>query len=609
MFKKHTWIYCLILILVAAALLGTYFLSRGNMKVMFIDSGLKLQDAEVDTEIWKEEFVQKSLEKSYYGYQIPIEFSDVGLSNPYPNLYNFYWTIQLMENFNYPFSKAEIQNDFKKYLNSKITATNNIPEVLDAIYKIELYDLLDYSHEDLKKYENKLLSHFDEEDGLFFFSNKKENINSKLSMTLEIINGYNKLNISIDKEIKEKIKDRCLDLTKNNDLFSINNPVQSLDTGGMVISILKKLGYTNNSLPLEGKEKWIDYINNKYEFFLQSGDMNSILYLSRIIEVDSYFNHKFTVTKQQLDKFFMNNEQMFNIEPLILANAIKVYKDLGYAYPDQEKIINYIEHTINSGFNKNGTVELNLIENYYGIALAKKFNYKFDEKNMENLLVNIYERNVKEDSKISNLEKLESIYYLLASFKVLDVNIMNNGDKEALSKSLDSYLQDINNEDLSQLDRNLSSYYIGLKVKNLINDSISNKLRDKIINYIKIVDKNQTIYKNMKMSKIYTLIEGINFNNKDIKARIINGVKSLAQNGMFKSKYVSKSPDLVSTYQAFDLLDKEGVLTKEFKTLIHKKIRNTLTTNSLTGFNFNSKYLSLESIYYGCLLTSNLSGK
>ncbi|MCS7464176.1 hypothetical protein N0M98_29160 [Paenibacillus doosanensis] len=556
----------------------------------------------IDKGIFTIPLIHQSLKKSYYSNQEPIQFSSVGLLNPNPDLYNLYWSINNIQKMG--LDKKELAK-YIKYLPDSEKSTA-YPELLKINYITGIYKALDFNDYDKQHYLKILMKHYDVDMGLFYFDKKDDPLGSKLGATMEALDVFESLDQN--NPYREEMLEKNLMLLNDDKYFESTNVYDSLSSGAVIISIIKKLGYHSEDLNNKMKDRmeWVSYINNNLTTLLKKGELGSFLYLRNIKSVNDFFGLPLTISKENLD--LVSNAPIQQIEPQLYNFVIEIYDAVGSSdYPYLAEYKAYIEQSMLSGFNKGHVVTENVEDNYYGLVLSKDFQYKFDEERIHQNLNLWYIRNVEENSNITDYAKLRQIYFLLLSNKLLNVSEIN---ANLISKSVINYLSGLDlNDRLNLTGKTLNSYEVGLKIFDLLNVKVPDTIKKNGTLLINQLDQDGEIYKSISVVKLYNTMSLINYNNKmqrsNITTKISETLNSLYTQGGYKSKVSEEVlPSIVFTYEA--ALLKKSINTLDVGEINGYKnfLTSEITKDLILGYSNKSKSLDLRSLYYGCLLST-----
>ncbi|MBL0385985.1 hypothetical protein JJB07_04905 [Tumebacillus sp. ITR2] len=593
------------------AMLGTGFALKDSLFPAYAemsDVDVNLTSTSIESTIVNRELVKKLVGMSYYENQIPIQFSNIGLSDSSVNLYTLYWTLDIMDQLGQPLPVSELEK-FTQDLNIS-KKTESIPEVMRNNYQAGIANRLELGDSDKGKYVDELMGHYDDVDHLFYFSSKDEDVTGKLSTTLEVISTLKTMGIPLDK--KQEIVDKCLQLYNNDENFPEHKPIESMGKGAVLISILKELGYTASDFKgqLVDRSNWLTELNQNPTGYIHPSDMSAILYVHEMITVNEFFGTSYQVPKAMLDDSLRNSSydkdgKEFIVEPLIVSKAMAVYKKFDYPFPFLDQVKAYVKDMSSTGYNKNGVVSENMRENYYGIALAKKFGYAFDEKAMTHFLENTYQTQVEENSSISGYNKLDNIYCLVLSYQAMGMELK---DTSIISQAVVRYLQDYDVVDPTKYGESLNTFDTGFKILSLLHEKIPTDLNKKTVELIESLDNDQQIYNTMKVNKVYNLINCVGYENqhsKEIISKVMETLNKLKIEGAYKSKVAADLPDIVSTCEAVQVLKSRNQFNDVQRQEVREYLKSIFPSSDSTDSNSNATtWPNLMQLYYECLLSS-----
>lgn len=561
----------------------------------------------IDSDILDKDILYKQIAKTYYFNQEPPQFSDIGFTSSYPNLYNMYWTLKMAVNLNYDLSSVE-SDRYEEF----IFCDETFHELTRIEYQIGICGILHIPIDESKinYFRDRLLSYYDQES-LFFFHDTEDTIETKLGATRNIIDLYRNLDIPLD--YKEEILYKVLSLYNDDSFFDISNGLEnSMLRAGIICQILNRFDLSVDKLDTDSTKRvlWLKQMN---EYF--SDDQNhGIIFYKILSETNQFFGNQLHLKPENLKEV---KEKILIIEPQLLTYTIEMYNYYNYDFEYTKDVIYYIDDAINSEFNKFGTVSENLEDNYYGICLANIFGYNYDQNRMKNYLKQKYEQTFLENSCINDYKKLRELYYLMSSLKEYNINIQ----KGLLNRLVIEFLDKINSNnvynDLSDVDDEkkyelISTYNLCLKMFDLINESCPVEHQNRIISFLKEIDQDKKIYNIMYM---WVFIETVNMLETEelgcVKESIESEINKLSVNGGYKYLQggVSGRPSIPETYIAVQFKKHNGGLELEKAKEIKKYLKNYYTFDPKPGLRRmpDAGSLWIEELYYTLLLCHEIN--
>lgn len=510
------------------------------------------QKMKIDSELFANENLKVVLDKSYYNYQYPKIFSSVGLVHPYPNQYLYYWTSRLINKLNYEEKYInELRNNFK-YLSY---SENNLPEYLKLYYEVE--PSIEYGDKVISDHFPKILKQFDIENGLFFENSSKDELYEKLSVTLMYIDFFKYFNKD-QIYLKKIVSDELISLYNDNTNFQFSEENIDSNSSILIVKGLSQLGYTKADFM--NRDDW--YVKWKSEMIKRIVDspnsdevqVFNIFRLKLLYEVSEFFLDKNglpvevnIIADNLLSDIQNNSKSLMSSDPQLLA----ALQDVQVASTNGEKIDNtavkmFIKDTIESGFNKFGVTEVNLQDNYFGIAIANKIGFSYDKDEMSKLIRDLFIMNFVEDTSINDHTKLLTIYYLLMSCEELDLNIEN---PEIIIKSISNYLT----KESKRSDFKItitSDVLMSIEIANLLKTELPDEVKKDIKKIIGVINsQHNVIYQTDKSFELYYMIEYID--NKTLlneyKTKINKTLEDLKYLDGYKS---STKPQNIDSYYA-----------------------------------------------------------
>lgn len=608
-FSKYC-VYGLGMFIVTVSLILTFkmILNKNNARISFN----QINDANICIDLFNIEKTKKNIAKTYFSNQNPIQFSSYGFHKNYPNIYSMYWTLKIAKCMNYNIEGLDI-DAYKQFIMTNTDTDNEYPDILKIECEVGICKMLgiEIDRQKTSNYLSILNDHYD--SGMFFAEDRNEDLTSKLSTTKQIINIYNDLNVTIDH--KNEIIAKLIELYNDDYNFSAQSIIQSLNTGGIIIETLNNLGFKSNNIKtIKDRTNWMDYINNNISFSLDNKDIRSILYYKIVLNANDFFSNEYNVPKTALDDIVKSGE-IYNgvnfIEPQVFYYVTKIYIRFNYDYYFKNQLINYIDDLKACDFNKLIIVEENIQDNYFGLLLAEKFNFKYDRNRMKDYLKQVFLRNIEENSNISSYEKLQNEYYIILSYRTLGMD-MNEKNKELIINSLYDYMKGLDEKSFNKRSENLRSYEMCFELIRMLNGSIPDNFKSDAIDFINTITSNDDIYNNIDMCSLYNIIDYIDYRNHNseiIIKKIAEGLKKLYVKGGYKSKTQTEYPNIISTYKALKFKKENNLLDiNEINEIneINNYVKQYLEEESPFGYK-QDKGMNLNILYHGFLIRTMIN--
>jgi hypothetical protein len=340
-----------------------------------------------------------------------------------------------------------------------------------------------------------------------------------------------------------------------------------------------------------------------------------------MVEINKFYKSNFVVPTVYLDELFKQqlsfyglgydmletNIEAFNNEPQTINMIIKLCNNNNYTFPYKDELNAYINISIASEFSNDANIKPSITDNYYGLLLADRVDFKYDREKMKKMLESFYTSTVDEDSSINDSKKLLQIYYVVLSYKQLGLTI---NDKDIIVSSVENYLRNLNINTKDEIFSSISDFKIGFEIINSLNGTISETIKKKAQTLIESADKIDDIYKTIKVADLCNLmimVDGKKVTSEKYGKKIIDSLSKLKSNGGYKSSiYNVKDPDIYSTFSAIKIKSYLSSLDdndkKQLKTYLYSlKDKKTLFKPSISGHGTDLKLiveaLSLSSYY------------
>lgn len=560
-------------------------------------------------EISSKKNLNKVLDKCYYFNGNSVQFTSVGLIYPNPQIYQMYWVLQIANGINLKLNNNINVIKSLKHINFE---RDRLPELIKVHQITEIYKCLDYAEYDNNKYINALLKHYDVDSKMYYIYTPEDSINEKLSATGLAIKTFNNINKSITN--LNDIKKNLIEMYNNDYYFDGGDILSNINIGGNIIRTLSN--YEGSYSSLEGCIKDRKHIvkdwNRNIFNYISVEDPLSIFTIKNLIEINEFFGTNFIIPKKYLDiilkeynKFekTCGSDAFGFLDPQFLTYYLYVLKSQGLEYPFKFELNKYINDAINSNFCKNGIVEINIEDNFYGIALANILGYSYDKNKMTQVLDSLFMGVVGENPNITDNEHLKSIYYLLLSYKELGINY--NDNKQWLKDCILKYLNGLNYNNQIQKDNMLDNFYFGIETLRLVDakENYNKKVGENIMMSLNNFD----IYKenNSSISKVYYLAKYIGSKEiiREVSQELGNSINNCSRynyNQQIKEDYVPPEEEYI--FYLFKIKNECNKITKDEKEILKKYLNDDIESNNLLGVQTNFNATTLKSIYYDVLI-------
>lgn len=548
--------------------------------------------------------LQIFLNKTYFSNQNPKNFSSVGLTMPLPKLYDTFWGIELLKKTKESNELNNLKNTphFLNWLNESYELSP-LPNHLKMYFLTGIFKNIDYDKYQKQKFINELNLHYDSSVSLFFNKSQSESISDKLETTLNVIRIYK--NMGVELKEKNQIASKCIKLL-NIEINSLD-PIEIFNYKGILISILLELGIDNKNDKIKDSGEWL--MKPEIIELVNIENPLSLMYLKKMIELRQFYglsleydtNMLYNLVKSSLFQKTSKETVEMIVEPALLNATLNLYRIKNIEFPFKEELDNYLEKAVNNNFSHSGYTEMNLQENYYGIAIAEISEYEYDKEDQKNYLNNTFVTLFEEDTTINNYEKLHNLYYLLLSLKTMNVEITF---KSLIYDSLEDYLLSLDKTS-PELIENLD---VGVNLIDLLDLKMTLKLKQKIAYLIEEQKLSEQVYE-LNNLEIFSKLMNISFKaNLPIqKSSLKNTLLKFKNNNGYKSSLKADAADVTSTFMAISLLDKSKQLNKEDLDDIYTFLSDDLKKDDLLGYRQKYIQTSLKSLYYSLLLSSYLN--
>ena len=548
--------------------------------------------------ILKEQQIIQSLNRSYFYYNNPINFSTVGLQFEYSDPFKMYWLFMISENFKDTKMNLDV---FQMHLKDINLETDNL---FDINYITSIYKCLNYDNYNTEEFTEVILKNYDENNDLFYKNTVSDNISDKITATILSLKALK--NINQDLDAKEDILKSLISLYNDDTFFDKKETISDniLTLGGNIIHALYIQGYTYNELSgnLKSRSEWLDYLNVNVWDTIDPSNVTSIYILQSLREINYFFEKEFLIPTDFFDEFFIANNNFYlasgintfrDVNPEIIYYTLDMCKSIDYPYYYIPELNKYMEDSISKGFSPSGNILINIRDNYHGIALASKYNYQYDKTKMGKLLKEMNAVFLGNANPILSSEELEDIYYLLLSCKKLGIDII---DSETINNKMVEYLKKIEYKDIDNLDGVLNNFYLSTRIINLLGCNLSKELEYKIIDAIIHIDAKTQVYNIENIVKINYLSMYLNSEDK----KIINKKVQESLNSYSYENLLHSESCLI--YEILKLKKDLKCITTKDLNMLEEYMLVYIGPHRLNGLSFKLYDPDLESIYYAVQL-------
>ena len=550
--------------------------------------------------------IKKILNKCYFESKSFAGFSSATINNK-PKIYLIDWTLSIMRKFQF---SNDIYSNVKDSYNSIDLKSEHYTELEKLRLITSINKNLYIDNYDKKKVINLLMKHYDKHDSLFFWNNDTEDLSEKLTATGIVLEIFNNMNIKM--EYSKNVEEKLLYLYNKDEYFTIGDVKENIiNKGGCIISNLYLLGNLDNN-KTKSRLTWLEYYN-KTVYDSIGFDAFSLEILKKMIIINRYFGKELPRNQKYLAELFKTQssfegvgyyEDSFNVDPHYIDILLDICSYNKYEYPLKDKLIEYINGNIESGFTKLGDYKIVIPDNYYGIVLANMFGYTYDTNKVKGFLKSWFQRNIEENSTINSNDKLYDLYFTLLSYKELNIKISN---EEEIVNGVDNFLNSFDYSNISISDHILYIRY-GLDIIYMLNHKPSKELSKKISTYLKIYSKSNDNYTNINIADIYQINNYLG-NYDIINVKVKEGLKKLYANGGYKLRINSSNdflgePDILSTSKALLVISSFDKISDSDRNEISNFLKTLKKSENYFSVSPNSKSSDLRTIYEFCRTSS-----
>lgn len=552
--------------------------------------------------------ITKILNKSYYKGKKYDIFSSTALMNDESNIYFIYWVLRVADEIDY-----KIGEEYREILTKQYSTLKKNSASTDIDYYLMKVWIAKYLNVEINNSEiiDFLSEHFDSKNNLFYQDSINESIPKKLVTTSKIIDIICTSNLNFEQI--ERIRKKLIRMYNEDSFFTYNEAEENiLNNGGLIVDSLSKLGvnFSSFSANVNAKRvKWFEYwytktieqstldwftasmvsAVNDISVFFNKNTLNNELYLDRIIKEEENINS-------------FGNSTGFNIEPQYLFEIIKIYHMSGKEFPFINGVNEYVTEVLETEFSKWILPSVSMNDIYYGLKIARTSGFYFNKMKIESILKSVYSTMLPLDNYSE--EELSNIYYVLLSFKEMNILIDN---PDYIKKYLDSYLENIISA--VEVENHIDEISHILEMYEAFNFKMSYKVVKKIEKvYGDLNNYSDNFFKKEKnIIYLFNIIAALDTRNNHTGTLEFLG--ELLKN--FKTEYGYKSKNIDGGEADIISTTKATLMLKELKQDVERdKISIFLSNVKSDKFLFKlspaspDNYTDLEVIYNGILLVS-----
>ncbi|MFC5704450.1 hypothetical protein ACFPVX_24490 [Cohnella faecalis] len=509
--------------------------------------------------------IRKLLKKTYYSGKDVSGFSSIPLYSA-PNLYNMYWVLSLNKKLGNDIRDFKDLKELQKISGEFPLSNPNYIELDNLRMITGVYNYLGSPGNNETQIKKIISEHFDNESNLYFWKNKDESMEDKISATNVVLSILNNMNsLSTVKEVSS-VKGQLIKLFNNDNYFTnddINNTI--INNGGPIIISLMLLGVTPDEDSIKAVYKkridWINYWNS----FERKNDFYSLMVLNQLIKINTFFKLQLSVENSYVTSYFGDNgsfegmgyesinsteKESLNIEPQYVDMLLNICQSTHFEFPFKKELLQYVNDSIEVSFVKNGDVDITMDDNYYGLKIANSFGFPHDKAKVLQLLNSWVIKNVEEDSNIHDSYKLQQILYVLLSYKELEESFPSTA---TIENSVVDYLNRLEYKTYPELVETISEYKTGLEILRLLDSKIPKTTKQKIKSILSDEKDNKQLFDNIIVTDISEIIGLLNDNNlsKLLNQKITSSLGNLRFKGGYKQRVGPLGePDVYSTAKA-----------------------------------------------------------
>lgn len=579
----------------------------------------RLTVSNIDTKLIDPDEIRSLIDQSYFQAKEMDGFSSTSIVNNQPDIYYLNWTLDLMDLLGF---EPKYYKEIKQTIYPKIKPSPNFSD-LENIRMISNIDKhFGISNSSIL---SDLMKHYSPTEQLFYFEKPSESITDKIAATSIAVEALNNIGLRFaEPGLVSSLKDRMLRLYGQNKYFTQTNIDQNvLNNGGLIIQTLFNLGVTENDLSSNpvtvDRIKWFRYWNT-HLFDTLGDDWYSVSVITSAIDISKFFtNDQVSIKDSYLKGLFAKNNtfagsgyegNVYTIQPLYVYDVVKICQYANLKYPYSEDLRAYIIDQIKTGFSKTKNPLMTPEDNYYGITLSDVFGYHYNKAKVSKLISSFYLHLVDEDSSISDSGKLTSIYYLILTYKEMN---MPFGKQNEVAQSVVDYLDGLNYSDENRQTQNIQDLATGLETIQLLDRPVPAGLKNKIREFLKEIDvgNSGSVFKTVIATDVYQIIHysGLERENPSLETKIKASISLLYNNGGYEYKNVPKAiPDCISTYKVLKVLREMSPAPKISESELKDFLYSFAEKTKLFRMDGPPYSKDLRMIYDGCFLSAEYKG-
>lgn len=598
--KKMMNIVSIILFILIILVLVEYInIKNGEIKIdiEYTTSTEVLGVDDYDESKLSKEKLNEFLNKTYFENDKVAGFNSTPLDKELPDLEYLGWYSIIISEIGMEYSHSnEIAIDY--------ILSDYFEKDIDDLYDIHLlHSLCNVENDNMicEETSNEIITKFYDENSGMYYRDDNENVDSMIEATYYVhrLNEEFEMNISIRPEVEDTI----INIFENHYDFCYENSMDIMDCGGNLVYILTYYGYTNRDFDVSLSswfQLWMDKIDryDKNDFFTMYSYHN-MLGISRFFD-DGFQEYVLEFLDYYIsDKGFLDlgieNDRFF-IDPLNIYVLLDLFEYCGEEFPFYDELHSRIIYESKSGFLKNYGVNINVIDNYYGLALSNLIDFEYDKEKSKNLINEFLSMYLSNPELVSFYEVL-NLYFLVMSMNEFDEELeLNEYETETISKSIVSYLENINYNSGS-IDKNLVGIQYSLEILGLLETNLPLEVHSGLTRYLETIKSEDVILQSSYISEYLIVAEMLGYEPSWELLSITSDLYLEGGYVQFLMENIEMTPDIISTMKICRIEECNEDENKIFlSSLVNddETIRISLTDN----------YMDLRVIYYYIKLSS-----
>lgn len=572
-----------------------------NIKKIDYNYASEYYDINQNNELLEADHLYEIAKITYYESETTAGFYSYPLNNNDINLYDITTVLRTADNMQMQITSNQL-NDLKLLFSTMNIDFTKLPlhELNDYVY------IANFLNEEIDKQSiyNMLILNYSVSDNLFYFENEGEDLDTKISatyLTIEIIKMLN-MSFTHEKEIISTLSNVNKDETfcKNNDLIT--------RCGADIILILELLDYDASSLNQE-YQNWLEYWNNKLEIPTEF-NFFELINISKLNEVNKYLNYERPIDILLiLDLYFERYNNFYKIHELnnefVVDYSIIYYlsilvKDTNKEIPFKQQLQQYFNTCVETNFKKITDVNINRLDTYYGLRIAKETNFIYNNEKLYKQIL-LWKQETNNMTLIKSYVDILDIYFDILLIEEENLQKFNNDEVQKIKSRVEKFLNSIDYNDNNNILENITSIQLSLEVFSLLNIDINKSLRDNLIKYI---NTDEVIYvgvNSIYASELYIISDilktTININISEIKTKLLvnGGIKRANEEDY-------NIPDIISTFKMYRIINLDKISSSE-KVALNEFVKNLYDDNFYIIGHEDGDYTSLRIIYYALKLS------